>query len=519
MVNELNYDLTSWWSEQSFPGKELFKISEIGALSINNCHFIKEHNIAYLSIDTADVVLKNLQEKFFSVDGKMRELEVEWLASEDKLKLADKIEHLKDWMQHQNAVGDFEKYMLVIADWDKALQNLSTETMAAKTLIVEMAEKLADSDNWKETTQAFKDIAEKWKTSGALDKSRNDKLYARIEVARKKFQDRKRRFHEEEEKDMNNNLDLKLEVVEQAEKLAGSEEWKNTTEAFHKLMDKWKAIGRAPHHKNEELWQRLQAARNTFFDRKKTYYHEVQSEQEANYALKLALVEKAESLRESTEWNATSQAFAGIMEEWKKIGKVQYEKSDEIWNRLNAAADQFFEAKKKRQENVKQELDANYVLKSELLARAEELKHSSHFHDATAEFQELMDEWKKIGPVAREHSNTMWEAFLDARKTFFARKDADREKRKTQIEQRNVAKVEEAKHKLVKLREDIKDEEQKLIDFANALDNITPGKKAAQLKDHLEKLIVETKDNIVKMKDKLAHCEKTGQPAEAREKN
>ena len=526
MLKELNYDITSWWNDQSFHGKDLFKVTDLGALSLCPYHFLKERIIAYVSVENGDVVLKNLQEKYLGMDAKMRELEVEWLATEDKMKLADKIEHVKDWMQHLNAVGDFEKHVKIILDWEQTINTVSQENYNAKLKLAELAESLVESDNWKEASQTFREIGDKWKLTGHLDRTRNDKLFNRIEVARKKFHERKRHFQEEEGKDMINNLDLKMEIIEQAEALANSEDWKNTSEVFHKLMESWKTIGKTPNKKNEELWQRLVNAKNTFFDRKKVHFNDVQQEQEGNLVLKLALIERAEALKDSTDWVNTTAAFATIMDEWKKIGKVPLQKADEVWKKLNDASNQFFEAKKRHIDEIKQTHESNYNLKMVLVKRAEEIKDSTLWNETTEEFGQLLDEWKQIGPVAREHTNTMWESFLAARKHFFARKDADRDKRKQDYEARNSARIEsdkareasrleyeksrqqaqieEEKNKVTRQIEELKEEEEKLADFNAAILNIAPGKKAAQLKAHLENLIVETTANIKRLKERQA---------------
>ncbi len=505
MLNETNYDITAWWNDQSFPGKDLFRISPEGALSFSGFQFLKErNNVVYFSLDTADVVLKNQMEKFQGLEAKFRDWEVEWLAAEDKLKLAEKVDHAREALLHFSGLGDVARLASLLHSWEEALVELTKETYEAKLKLAEQAEALADSEHFKEGAQAFRDIAEKWKNTGHLDRYRNDKLYNRIEAARKKFTERRRHFLEEEEKDMINNLDLKIEIVEKAEVLANSGEWKNTTEQYHKLMDEWKAVGKTPGKKNEELWQRLLAAKNTFFDRKKVHYNEVQHEHEVNYGLKEALIARAEAIKESTDWGNTTLAFTQLMEEWKKIGRVQQEKSDELWARFNAACDHFFEHKKAHFGNLRQTFDANYQLKKELLDRAHDLKNSTHFNDATAEFGELMDAWKKIGPVAREHSNAIWDEFNEARRFFFARKDADRDRRKQHQAARNHARIEDAKNKIVQITEDIREEEQKLLDFAAALDNISPGKKAGELKAHLENLIKESRHTLAQLKERQA---------------
>ena len=503
MTPEQAGNIISWWEGQSFPGKELFKIEENGAIVLCAKPLIRERTIATVTPESADMVLRNLLEKFNNVLSRVREVEVEWLATEDKLKLTDKIANLKDFLDHTNAAGDFEKPLLLIEDWEKALKGLEEENYKTKLQIAEIAESLAESTLWKETAQAFKEIADKWKHTGYLDKTRNDKLWNRIETARKLFHDRKRNHHDDEEKDFLQNLDLKIELAEQAEALANSENWKSATEAYQKITETWKSIGRTLPRKNEELWQRIMTAKNVFFDRKKAHYNIVQAEQEVAYGLKLAIVEKAEAIKESTEWNNTAMAYGNLMEEWKKAGRLTSDKGDELWKRFTAAQEQFFSARKEYLDNMRAVHDANYKLKAALVKRAEEIKNSSRWGEVTVEMNHLFDEWKKIGPVAKEHHHAIWESFLAARKHFFNRKDASRDQRRVQADAHKSARIEQAHAVVYKMQEEISHEEEKLADFKNALSNITPGKKAGQLRDHLEVLIADCNAKLKRLHEKL----------------
>jgi len=519
MLQEQNFDFISWWNEQSFPGKELYRMSADGELVLQAGNNIKERSIAKITPENADAVIKQLVEKFAALHAKVTELEVEWVAAEDKQKLADKVALVKEYLNHTDAVGDIVSLASLVQNWEQTLHALAEENYADKLKIAEMAESLVDSGQWKETTLAFRDITDKWKAAGHLDKNRNDKLWNRIEAARKAFLDRKHIHHEEQEKDMLRNMDLKIDLVEQAESIASSEEWKNTSETFHRLTEEWKTIGHTINKKNEELWQRFIAAKAAFFDRKKEHAQKIQVEQQKNFEAKELLVDKAEALKDSKEWNTTTQAFAALMEEWKKTGRIPQEKGDGLWKRFSAAQEQFFEAKRTHFGEIKAVHDQNYTLKKALLDRAEELKNSTKWGPATGEMQQLIEDWKKIGPVARSHSDKMWEEFNAARKYFFARKDANREQQKQYVEQQKEVRAAQAKGLIVKLQADIKEEEEKLADFHQAIQDITPGKKAAELRAHLETLIAGSEVTLNRLRDKFAQAEKDINATQHQNKN
>ncbi len=508
MLLEQSFDLIGWWNEQSFPGKELFSLLDTGEIILLKGDNIKERSIGIVSSENADPVFRNLVEKFAGAEAKVYELELEWQNTEDKTKLADKVASLKEYLQHVCGLGNYSKLGALVHDWEHTLFTLTEENYAAKLKLAEAAEELANSDQWKETQQALKEIADKFKLAGHVDKNRNDKLWNRIDAARKLFSDRKRLHHEDEEKDLLLNLDLKIDLVEQAEGIAASEDWKKTTEAFHRLTDEWKTIGHTLNKKNEELWARFQAAKSTFFEKKREHAARIQVEQDANYSVKLAIVEKTESLKDSTEWNVTAQAYAALMDEWKQSGRVQHEKGEELWKRFIAAKEQFYAARKVHMDSERAFFENNYTQKKVLFDRAEQLKHSNQWSEATAEMMQLLEDWKKIGPVPRSYGDKLWEDFNAARKYFFARKDANREQRKQYAESQKSARAQYARDTIVNLQQDIKEEEEKLADFKNAIENISPGKKAAELKEHLEKLIAEGTQKLKRLQEKFKQAQK-----------
>jgi hypothetical protein len=511
--------LKYWWDNATFSGKEFCELADNGELSLKKTDVHAARVIASLTKENVAALTKALLEKYPEVDARLKELQQEWTSTDDKLKLLGKVSRLKEYLLHVNAIGDFASLLRPVLGWEQEIAVLIEENYQKKLAIIEQAEKTAaESDNWKDTTQSFKDMADEWRNIGFLEKQRNDDLWSRFEEAKNKFYERKRQHHEDTEKEMLQNLDLKMEVVERAEKLAESEEWKQTTEVFRQLMDQWKAVGHTWNDKNEELWSRFILAKNKFFERKNAHFEVIKAEQESNYALKLALVERAEALMESKEWSKTTNAYASLMEEWKAIGRVPAEKADELWNRLHAAKDHFFNHKRQHTETLRVALEDNYAQKLSLTKRAEELKSSTDWRETTEELNELLSEWKKIGPIPREYGDTLWEQFISARKHFFNRKDADREKRKQVFERKAKEKEQRAKSFLHELEAELKEEQEKLVDFRNALENVTPGPKEKELKAHLEKLIKSCEQKIVHKEQMIADMKKQAEEADAKKK-
>lgn len=502
--NKQELTITEWWTSANFDGKQLYDLNESGDLIMRSIGSLPERVVTNIELNNADIILNSLVEKFPEVVAKADELQTEWDAEGDKLKLYGKVERLKEYLKHAAAVGNFQSIINSIDEKEVVMAQLMDDNHVQKQRVTEQAEQLADSEDWKETSNKFKELIDEWKNIGFLDKDRNDSLWARVEAARDKFYERKREHHEDVEKEMLANLDLKMEIVEKAEQFAASEDWKAATQAFKDLMEEWKNIGRTMHDKNEELWNRFITAKNVFFDKKKEHYNEIQEEQEDNYKKKLELVELAEAMQDSTDWKKISQGFNTLMDEWREIGRVPSEKSDELWDRLNAAKDKFYNAKREHFQAFKVSLEDNYAQKLALLKRAKDLQSSTRWREATEEMNELMTEWKKIGPVPREHSDAIWEEFISARKNFFNRKDDDRDRRKQTAEKRIYHRHQQTKSFLSKLESELQEEKDKLADFQEGMNNIEPDeKKADELKAHLSKLIAQTEKKVQHKEEKL----------------
>lgn len=139
---------------------------------------------------------------------------------------------------------------------------------------------------------------------------------------------------------------IKDRIVAEAEELANSEQWRVGGQRLAELLEEWKACARLDRKSDDALWKRFSHARSTFTKRRKAHYASLTAERDAVKAAKLALVEQAEALADSTQWAATAAKFRDLMAEWKNAGRAGREIDDELWERFRAAQDAFFTARK-----------------------------------------------------------------------------------------------------------------------------------------------------------------------------
>jgi hypothetical protein len=217
----------------------------------------------------------------------------------------------------------------------------------------------------------------------------------------------------------------KENIVVEAESLADSESWKATGERLKELLDQWKAAPRLDKKADTDLWKRFSSARNKFDKRRRTHFASLDAQQKNVSSTKKELVEKAESLVNSTDWVATARAFKALMDQWKAAGRGRASDDAKLWARFKSAQDAFFAAKNADLEKREGTMVENLAKREALLPKIEAILPITDLDKARKEFRELMGEWSKIGLTDRTKR-----AALDARvdKVSDAIKEAEAEK-------------------------------------------------------------------------------------------
>ena len=196
--------------------------------------------------------------------------------------------------------------------------------------------------------------------------------------------------------------DTKRALVEEAERLAGSDDWRPTGDRFRAIVEEWKAIRGVDRKTDSELWERFSTARREFDRRRRAHFAELEKTREAAADTKRRLVAEAEKLVDSTEWTPTARKFRDLMTEWKAAGRAAREVDDELWSKFKAAQDTFFARRSETLSARDAEMRTNAEAKAALLAEAEQLDPSSDLEGARKRLRSIHDRWEKIGKVPRE---------------------------------------------------------------------------------------------------------------------
>ena len=267
------------------------------------------------------------------------------------------IERVKTSLETPNFVGDLNILSSKIGELQVLAAVKKAEFSAAKAIakekamekrkqLVEEAEKLINSKQWKVTTQRFKEIVEEWKKLPHGAKSEEQALWKRFSAARSAFDKTRRQYFSTLESGRKEASKIKSEIVTQAKAIADSKEWNDTANKFRNLMAKWKSAPILERKEEQKLWKEFKLAQDVFFAARTAALSVLDEEHSKNLEAKKVLAEKAEKILPITDIKSARQALKPIQEEWSKIGHVSRKDKDKIESRLKAVEEAIRNAEK-----------------------------------------------------------------------------------------------------------------------------------------------------------------------------
>jgi len=196
-------------------------------------------------------------------------------------------------------------------------------------------------------------------------------------------------------------LAVRAQLVAEAESLAESTQWKPTGERFKTLLEEWKSAPRGDRGKEQELWKRFSHARSTFDKHRRSHFARLDAERTEAKSAKESLIDEAETLSTSTDWNTTARSFRDLMTKWKAAPRAGKSDEDALWARFKKAQDTFFAARSAALDVRDASLKDNAVIKEGLLAEAEALLPVRDVKNAKASLRSIQERWEKAGHIPR----------------------------------------------------------------------------------------------------------------------
>lgn len=309
------------------------------------------------------------------------------------------------------------KYKDMKASANALLAEEKEKNLKLKEDILTKLEELTNStDDLSTTIPAFRKLQQEWKNIGQIPQSAVTEIWKTYNKYQEKFYDLIKINNELREYDFKKNLELKTALCATAEKL---EDEPNAVLAFNtlqKLHEEWREIGPVAKEERETIWNRFKEASTKINKKHQAYFESLKEQEEENLKLKTALCEKVEAidlekLKTRKQWQDRIEEILAIQEEWKKIGFATKKANNKIFKRFREACDRFFKAKNSFYKGIKEEMAENLAKRKVILEKAEALKATENWKEASETVKELQKEWRKIGATVKKHSDEIWEKF------------------------------------------------------------------------------------------------------------
>ncbi len=290
------------------------------------------------------------------------------------------------------------------------------KNLEQKTLLLSEAEKLAEEPDVILAFRRLQELHDKWRETGPVAKEIREEIWNKFKDASATVNKRYQAFFEERKARERENEEKKTAICEHIEaldfdNLKSVSGWDQMTKQILSAQEEWKKLGFASKKVNNTLFARFRETCDRFFAKKAEYFKNMRDTHAANLAKKEALCEKAESLKESSDWKKTADQLVALQKEWKTVGPVDKKHSDNVWQRFQEACDYFFDRRKKATSGVRKTEQANLKQKNEIIEKLKAITDDTDRTEAVALVRSLIAEWQNTGHVPFKDKDKVYDAY------------------------------------------------------------------------------------------------------------
>lgn len=388
------------------------------------------------------------------------------------------------------------------------------KNLKIKTHLCEAAEKLANEADVVSAFHQLQKLHQEFRDTGPVAKELRDEIWARFKAASTAVNRRHQQHFEALKEVEQHNLDQKTVICEIIEaidykELTNFASWENKTQEVIALQSKWKTIGFAPQKMNVKIFERFRKACDEFFRKKGEFFKTLKEGMNENLEKKRTLCEKAEALKDSTDWKATADELVKLQKEWKTIGPVAKKYSDAVWKRFISACDYFFEQKNKATSSQRSIEQENLEKKKAIIEKLSAIDDQMDTEEATQLVRNLMKEWNGVKHVPFKEKDKIYKQYHSLIDKLFERFNISASNKKLSNFKSNISSIQEnspqalyrEREKLVRALDNMKNE---LQTYENNLGFLTTSsKKGNSLLTEINRKVEKLKADIELVKEKI----------------
>ena len=393
------------------------------------------------------------------------------------------------------------------------------KNLEIKTHLCEAAEKLAEETDVVSAFHQLQKLHQEFRETGPVAKELREEIWTRFKTASTAVNRRHQQHFDALKETEQQNLDQKTVICEIIEgidynELTNFAAWDNKTQEVIALQNKWKTIGYAPQKMNVKIFERFRAACDIFFNKKAEFFKNLKESMNVNLEKKRALCEKAEALKDSTDWKTTTDEMVKLQKEWKTIGPVAKKHSDAIWKRFITACDYFFEQKNQAGASLRTEEQANLEKKRAIIEKLETILGEDDDEEAIGQVRTLMKEWNTVGFVPFKDKDKIYKQYHALADKLFERYNISLSNKKLSSFKNSISSIQEGnpqalyreREKLTRTYDNMRSELQTYennLGFLNA-----SSKKGNNLLTELNRKVEKLRADIDLVKEKIKVIDK-----------
>ena len=413
-VEKLNRFLENGGEKEDFKYKHEYGIK----FKLLLTEYKQRKNEYYQNLD------KSLKENIVKRRAIIEELKALYLNTSDDSKIFEKFKDIKKrwgtagfvpkskssdiYRTYYHHLENFYEYL----DLNREFREKDFEIhLQEKLKLIKRAEELLEEPNIKKASNELQYLHKLWKEeTGPVAKEHREEIWKQFKQATDKLHERRNSFFREQELKQDENLQNKLKLCNKIialseEQISSHYGWQKQLKKFKELQDKFLNAGYVPKNKNKEVWTKYKEANKIFNRKKNDFYRSLKQTQRDNLKKKRPLIEMAEKLKDSEEWEETAIQLKKIQADWKTIGCVSKNHSEKIWNEFESACNHFFNRYYEHKKGNESHLLSNVKKKEKII---EKLKHAD-FQEKDINVMQTTslwsEKWFSSGKLPYSHLN------------------------------------------------------------------------------------------------------------------
>ncbi|MCT4663918.1 MAG: DUF349 domain-containing protein [Flavobacteriales bacterium] len=385
-----------------------------------------------------------------------------------------------------------------------------------KTALCEKAEALLGKEDIISAINELQTLHQEWKqNNGPLARESREDIWNRFSEATNKLHDKRTAYYEQQKEQFDLNFQKKLAIVEKVKNMdydaiSSHQKWQDAIKVLNSFREEYKTTGRVTQAQNDEAWGLFKEAVQEFNRKKNNYYKDFKQKQKEALDIKYDLLKKAEEIKDSQDWRATSEKLKSLQVQWKKTPRPLLKEADDVWGKFRAACNHFFNNMTAHYDALKGDMVENLKNKETILGELENFSLNTE-NPSQENFTLLKDfnkRWKDAGMVSREDHKRVEGVFRSKMDTLFSQlRMEESEKRDMMFKMKIDAWIQEDDQRAIsKERQFIR---KKIDGLNNDINNFErnmewfSGKSSEKMKNDIQKKIDKARGQIKQYRQNL----------------